>query len=37
LLQLMSQDSNLAGWQHSRDERVSSGFYKSQAMEWRRR
>jgi magnesium-protoporphyrin O-methyltransferase len=35
LLQLMRQDANLATWQHSRDERVSSGFYKSQAMEWR--
>lgn len=37
LLQLMREDAILAGWQHSRDERVSSGFYKSQAMQWRRR
>ena len=36
LLQLMREDAILAGWQHSRDERVSSGFYKSQAMQWRR-
>lgn len=36
LLQLMRQDAVLASWQHSRDERVSSGFYKSQAMQWRR-
>lgn len=36
LLRLMSQDTNLAAWQHTRDERVSSGFYKSQAMEWKR-
>ncbi len=36
LLQLMAQDTGLKTWQHSRDERVSSGFYKSQAMEWTR-
>jgi magnesium-protoporphyrin O-methyltransferase len=36
LLKLMTLDKNLASWHHSRDERVSSGFYKSQAMEWRR-
>ena len=36
LLALMAQDTVLQGWQHSRDERVSSGFYKSQAMEWTR-
>ena len=36
LLQLMREDAILASWQHSRDERVSSGFYKSQAMQWRR-
>lgn len=36
LLHLMHEDSILASWQHSRDERVSSGFYKSQAMQWRR-
>ena len=34
LLHLMAQDAELRAWQHSRDERVSSGFYKSQAMEW---
>ncbi len=36
LLQLMASSPALAGWKHTRDERVSSGFYKSQAMEWRR-
>jgi magnesium-protoporphyrin O-methyltransferase len=36
LLVLMAQDVRLEGWKHSRDERVSSGFYKSQAMEWTR-
>lgn len=36
LLALMAQDTVLQGWKHSRDERVSSGFYKSQAMEWTR-
>ncbi len=36
LLQLMAQDEVLEAWQHSRDERISSGFYKSQAMEWTR-
>jgi magnesium-protoporphyrin O-methyltransferase len=36
LLQLMALDANLSHWRHSRDERISSGFYKSQAMEWRR-
>ena len=34
LLTLMRQDPALKSWQHSRDERVSSGFYKSQAMQW---
>ena len=34
LLAMMARDSVLQKWQHSRDERVSSGFYKSQAMEW---
>jgi magnesium-protoporphyrin O-methyltransferase len=34
LLTLMAKDTVLQDWQHSRDERVSSGFYKSQAMEW---
>ena len=36
LLQLMASSPALANWRHSRDERVSSGFYKSQAMEWTR-
>ena len=34
LLAMMASDTVLKGWHHSRDERVSSGFYKSQAMEW---
>ena len=34
LLAMMAYDTVLQKWQHSRDERVSSGFYKSQAMEW---
>ena len=37
LLHMMRGDSVLAGWQHSREQRVSSGFYKSQAMEWTKR
>ena len=36
LLDLMRQDDALQSWQHSRDERISSGFYKSQAMQWTR-
>lgn len=36
LTQLMSQDPVLTHWQAGRSERVSSGFYKSQAMEWTR-
>ena len=36
LLHLMSQDATFQTWQHTRDERVSSGFYKSQAMEWKK-
>lgn len=36
LLALMAKDAVLQHWQHSKDERVSSGFYKSQAMEWTR-
>ncbi len=34
LLELMHQDAVLQGWTHTHDERVSSGFYKSQAMQW---
>ena len=36
LLQLMAQDGVLTTWTHAKDERVSSGFYKSQAMQWTR-
>jgi magnesium-protoporphyrin O-methyltransferase len=36
LTRLMSQDPVLTHWQAGRSERVSSGFYKSQAMEWTR-
>jgi magnesium-protoporphyrin O-methyltransferase len=36
LWRLMSQDPVLTHWQAGRSERVSSGFYKSQAMEWTR-
>lgn len=36
LLDLMRQDAAFQSWQHSRDERISSGFYKSQAMQWTR-
>ena len=34
LLAMMAHDTVLQKWKHSRDERVSSGFYKSQAMKW---
>ena len=34
LTRLMSQDPVLRHWQAGRSARVSSGFYKSQAMEW---
>ena len=33
---LMAANPALADWQCSRTQRVSSGFYKSQAMEWTR-
>ena len=33
---LMMQDTSLLHWQSGRTQRISSGFYKSQAMEWRR-
>ena len=36
LLQLMASSPALANWKHTQDERVSSGFYKSQAMQWTR-
>jgi magnesium-protoporphyrin O-methyltransferase len=33
---LMRSHAGLAEWQTGRTQRVSSGFYQSQAMEWRR-
>ncbi len=36
LRQLMANDANLMHGQCHRTERISSGFYKSQAMEWSR-
>ena len=33
---LMAAHPGLAGWQSGRTQRVSSGFYQSQAMEWSR-
>jgi magnesium-protoporphyrin O-methyltransferase len=33
---LMAANAKLSSWQCARTHRVSSGFYKSQAMEWRR-
>lgn len=37
LLHMMREDAALTSWQHSQDQRISSGFYKSQAMEWTKR
>jgi magnesium-protoporphyrin O-methyltransferase len=37
IARLMSQDASLDAWKYGRTQRVSSGFYKSQAMEWTRR
>jgi magnesium-protoporphyrin O-methyltransferase len=34
LLRMMKDDEVLSSWELGRTERVSSGFYKSQAMEW---
>jgi magnesium-protoporphyrin O-methyltransferase len=34
LLRMMKNDEVLSSWELGRTERVSSGFYKSQAMEW---
>ena len=34
---LMAANTNLDAWMCGRSQRVSSGFYKSQAMEWTRR
>jgi magnesium-protoporphyrin O-methyltransferase len=36
LCRMMTATPSLAGWQVGRTQRISSGFYKSQAMEWRR-
>ena len=33
LLSLMAQNPVLAGWQPGNTQRISSGFYKSQALE----
>jgi magnesium-protoporphyrin O-methyltransferase len=36
LWRLMAADRSLAHWQGGRSERIKSGFYTSQAMEWKR-
>jgi len=36
LRRLMAADASLAAWHTGRYEYVAAGFYKSQAMEWRR-
>ena len=36
LWRLMAGDATLGQWQAGRTQRISSGFYKSQAMEWKR-
>ncbi len=36
LRQLMAREPRLAGWQAARTQRIASGFYTSQACEWRR-
>lgn len=36
LARLMDADASLAGWQRGRTGRIASGFYTSQACEWRR-
>jgi magnesium-protoporphyrin O-methyltransferase len=36
LWRLMANDATLGQWQAGRTQRISSGFYKSQAMEWKR-
>jgi magnesium-protoporphyrin O-methyltransferase len=33
---LMAQNADLTDWKCGRSQRISSGFYKSQAMEWKR-
>jgi magnesium-protoporphyrin O-methyltransferase len=35
LWRLMAADATLSTWQAGRTQRISSGFYKSQAMEWK--
>jgi len=35
LLKLMKQTPELQSWHTARNQRVSSGFYTSQAWEWR--
>ena len=36
IVKLMAADTLLRGWTSARTQRVFSGFYKSQAMEWKR-
>jgi len=36
IAKLMAADASLQGWTAARTQRVSSGFYKSKAMEWKR-
>jgi magnesium-protoporphyrin O-methyltransferase len=36
LRRLMSADASLAAWHTGRYENIAAGFYKSQAMEWKR-
>jgi magnesium-protoporphyrin O-methyltransferase len=36
IAQLMASHESLTDWKCGRSHRVSSGFYKSQAMEWLR-
>ncbi|MCY7305065.1 MAG: magnesium protoporphyrin IX methyltransferase [Rhodoferax sp.] len=36
IAKLMAADTSLQGWTAARTQRVSSGFYKSKAMEWKR-
>ena len=37
IAQLMAADASLQAWSAARTQRVSSGFYKSQAMQWSRK
>jgi magnesium-protoporphyrin O-methyltransferase len=36
LQRLMTRDSSLMHWQPGRIQRITGGFYKSQALEWKR-